>query len=159
MQRASPSPKAAVEIDARRFDLVVFDLDGVLTDTATLHAEAWKRAFDGYLTQRAGPGFRAFDAETDYRAHVDGRPRLEGVRRFLASRAITLREGDTIGASDTTLVKVTPRGVILVSENGDIETLPIDYLPEKAFDIDDLTPDAGAAQAGSVALDPNAGNT
>ena len=76
-----------------------------------------------------------------------------------AKQTITLREGDTIGASDTTLVKVTPRGVILVSENGDIETLPIDYLPEKAFDIDDLTPDAGAAQAGSVALDPNAGNT
>ena len=76
-----------------------------------------------------------------------------------AKQTITLREGDTIGASDTTLVKVTPRGVILVSENGDIETLPIDYLPEKAFDIDDLTPDAGAAQAVSVALDPNAGNT
>ena len=46
-----------------------------------------------------------------------------------------------------------------MSENGDIETLPIDYLPEKAFDIDDLTPDAGAAQAVSVALDPYAGNT
>ena len=76
-----------------------------------------------------------------------------------AKQTITLREGDTIGASDTTLVKVTPRGVILVSENGDIETLPIDYLPEKAFDIDDLTPEAGAAQAVSVALDPNAGNT
>ena len=76
-----------------------------------------------------------------------------------AKQTITLREGDTIGASDTTLVKVTPRGVILVSENGDIETLSIDYLPEKAFDIDDLTPDAGAAQAVSVALDPNAGNT
>ena len=75
-----------------------------------------------------------------------------------SKKTITLREGDTIGASDTTLVKVTPRGVILVSENGDIETLPIDYLPERAFDIDDLTPDSGAAQAVSVALDPNAGN-
>ena len=76
-----------------------------------------------------------------------------------AKQTITLREGDMIGATDTTLVKVTPRGVILVSENGDIETLPLDYLPEKPFDANDLNPTDDGVQAGALALDPNAGNT
>ena len=76
-----------------------------------------------------------------------------------SKQTITLREGDMIGASDTTLVKVTNRGVILVSENGDIETLPLDYLPEKAFDLNDLNPANGGVQAGAVIVDPNAGDT
>ena len=75
-----------------------------------------------------------------------------------AKTTITLREGDTIGASDATLVKVTARGVIVVSENGDIETLPIDYLPERAFDIGDVDTDDGTQSAGLIP-DPNAGNT
>ena len=75
-----------------------------------------------------------------------------------AKTTITLREGDTIGASDATLVKVTSRGVIVVSENGDIEMLPIDYLPERAFNIDDIETDDGS-QAAALAPDPNAGNT
>lgn len=75
----------------------LFDLDGVLTRTADVHAEAWKRMFDGFLTARAertGEPFRPFALPADYAAHVDGRLRLDGVRGFLASRGIELPEGD-----------------------------------------------------------------
>ncbi len=75
----------------------LFDLDGVLTETATLHAEAWKQMFDAYLRRRAtraGEEFRPFDADADYEAYVDGKPRYDGVRSFLASRGIELPEGD-----------------------------------------------------------------
>ena len=73
----------------------LFDLDGVLTRTATLHAAAWKQTFDRYLERRAaatGEPFVPFDAVTDY-DYVDGRPRLDGARAFLASRGIELPEG------------------------------------------------------------------
>src|SRR4051812_34352223 len=73
----------------------LFDLDGVLTQTATAHAAAWKEMFDDFLRARAaesGEAFVPFDAVADYRAYVDGRPRYEGVRSFLASRAIVLPE-------------------------------------------------------------------
>ncbi|MCK2215930.1 HAD-IA family hydrolase [Actinomadura sp. ATCC 31491] len=69
---------------------VVFDTDGVVTDTARVHAAAWKHVFDGFLRARGGA---PFDVRADYLAHVDGRPRLDGVRTFLASRGITLPEG------------------------------------------------------------------
>ncbi|MFI0421399.1 HAD family hydrolase [Spongiactinospora sp. 9N601] len=68
---------------------VVFDAD-VITDTARIHAAAWKRVFDPFLRGRSAP----FDIRADYLRHVDGRPRLDGVRTFLASRDITLPEGD-----------------------------------------------------------------
>ena len=71
----------------------LFDLDGVLTKTAVVHAAAWKQTFDDFLRQREGPGFRPFDAVTDYDEYVDGRPRADGVRTFLASRGIELPEG------------------------------------------------------------------
>ena len=74
----------------------LFDLDGVLTQTATLHAAAWKQAFDEYLRTRArstGEPFVPFDAVLDYELHVDGKPRLEGVRAFLSARRIALPEG------------------------------------------------------------------
>jgi beta-phosphoglucomutase-like phosphatase (HAD superfamily) len=77
-------------------DAVLFDLDGVLTDTARLHAAAWKRLFDGLLRRRAaatGGVFVPFDSGADYLAHVDGRPREDGVRQFLASRGLRLPEG------------------------------------------------------------------
>ena len=83
-------------ITAERFDAVLFDLDGVLTDTARIHAGCWKVMFDDFLRERAeaaGGDFRAFDIGTDYRLYVDGKPRFDGVRDFLASRGIPLPEG------------------------------------------------------------------
>lgn len=74
----------------------LFDLDGVLTETAVLHAEAWKQAFDEFLARRAessGEPFIPFDAVADYDAYVDGRPRLDGTRSFLRARGIELPEG------------------------------------------------------------------
>jgi beta-phosphoglucomutase family hydrolase len=74
----------------------LFDLDGVLTDTASVHRKAWKAMFDAYLTAHArsrGEPVRLFDADQDYRAYVDGRKREDGVRAFLASRDITLPDG------------------------------------------------------------------
>jgi len=85
-------------ITRERYDAVLFDLDGVLTSTAAIHAEAWKQMFDSYLSRRAnarGEPFRAFDIDTDYRLYVDGRPRYEGVQQFLQSRRIDLPRGTT----------------------------------------------------------------
>jgi beta-phosphoglucomutase family hydrolase len=75
----------------------LFDLDGVLTQTAKVHAEAWKRMFDAYLEERAkrtGEPFVPFDSKHDYDEYVDGKPRYDGVRSFLASRGIDLPQGD-----------------------------------------------------------------
>jgi beta-phosphoglucomutase family hydrolase len=80
-----------------RYDAVLFDLDGVITNTAHLHAACWKQMFDEYLQQRAaqrGNAYRPFDLVSDYRLYVDGKPRYSGVRDFLASRDIQLPEGD-----------------------------------------------------------------
>jgi beta-phosphoglucomutase family hydrolase len=74
----------------------LFDLDGVLTRTAKLHAAAWKQMFDAFLLDRAGRSgepFRPFELPADYAAHVDGKLRQDGVRAFLASRGIALPEG------------------------------------------------------------------
>ncbi|MGC2999050.1 HAD family hydrolase [Streptomyces sp. G35A] len=70
----------------------LFDLDGVVTKTAVVHAAAWKEMFDVFLRERDGEGFRPF-GDDDYDAYVDGRPRADGVRTFLASRGIELPEG------------------------------------------------------------------
>lgn len=80
-----------------RYDAVLFDLDGVVTDTAGLHATCWKQMFDEYLQKRSrqrGEAFRPFDLASDYRLYVDGKPRFDGVRDFLSSRKIQLPEGD-----------------------------------------------------------------
>ncbi|WP_151774058.1 beta-phosphoglucomutase family hydrolase [Streptomyces abyssomicinicus] len=71
----------------------LFDLDGVVTRTAVVHAAAWKETFDSFLEERDGAGYRPFDAAHDYDEYVDGLPRTDGVRTFLASRGITLPEG------------------------------------------------------------------
>ncbi len=74
----------------------LFDLDGVLTQTAKVHAAAWKQMFDAYLRDRAertGTPFVPFDEVKDYDDYVDGRPRYEGVRRFLEARDIEIPEG------------------------------------------------------------------
>jgi beta-phosphoglucomutase family hydrolase len=75
----------------------LFDLDGVLTQTARVHAAAWKQMFDDYLrshAERTGDKFVPFDAVRDYDEYVDGKPRYDGVRSLLASREIQLPEGD-----------------------------------------------------------------
>lgn len=88
-------PQALIARD--RIDAAVFDMDGVVTDTASVHAAAWKRLFDEYLAERArrtGEAFQPFDADGDYRRYVDGKARYDGVRSFLASRGVSLPEGD-----------------------------------------------------------------
>ena len=83
-------------ITLREFDAVLFDLDGVLTTTRTLHAAAWKRAFDGFLSAwdaRRGTTTAPFDERADYITYVDGKPRQEGAGDFLAARGIQLPEG------------------------------------------------------------------
>jgi beta-phosphoglucomutase family hydrolase len=95
-------------ISRDQYDAVLLDLDGVITDTASMHAACWKQMFDAYLQQRAaerGEPFRPFEIATDYRLYVDGKPRFDGVRDFLTSRGIQLPEGspddppqaDTVG--------------------------------------------------------------
>ena len=86
----------------------LFDLDGVLTMTAKVHAAAWKRAFDPYLRDRAartGEVFRPFDEVTDYDEYVDGKARYDGVRSFLASRGIELPEGTSNDPTTTETVR------------------------------------------------------
>jgi beta-phosphoglucomutase family hydrolase len=81
-----------------QYDAVLFDLDGVITNTAKLHAACWKQMLDEYLQKRAtdrGEAFRPFDLATDYRLYLDGKPRFDGVRDFLASRGIQLPEGNS----------------------------------------------------------------
>lgn len=79
-----------------RFDAAIFDLDGVVTRTAQVHAAAWKAMFDNYLAACADTAgrYQPFDIETDYAEHVDGKPRYEGVRDFLRTRGIELPYGD-----------------------------------------------------------------
>ena len=71
----------------------LFDLDGVLTQTAKVHCAAWKQMFDEFLRKRDGDGYTPFDARRDYDTYVDGKPRQDGVRDFLASRDIHLPDG------------------------------------------------------------------
>ena len=81
----------------------LFDLDGVLTDTASVHSAAWKQTFDEFLERRDGGGFIPF-TQDDYEDHVDGKPRADGVRDFLQSRQIRLPEGDPDDAPDAMTV-------------------------------------------------------
>ena len=90
------APRQAATISPKEFDAVIVDLDGVVTRTATIHAEAWKQLFDRYLKKREGRGegpYQPFDAEADYRRFVDGKPRYDGVASFLAARDISLPRG------------------------------------------------------------------
>lgn len=90
-------PCADAGVRAQDFAAAIFDLDGVVTRTARVHAASWKHLFDEYLRQRAaktGEPFRPFDIERDYRRYVDGKPRYDGVESFLQSRSITLPRGE-----------------------------------------------------------------
>lgn len=85
----------------------LFDLDGVLTDTASVHKKAWKSMFDEFLkarAQRAGTEFVPFDVDADYLEYVDGKKREDGVRSFLASRGIELPDGDPGDGADAETV-------------------------------------------------------
>src|ERR1700756_458493 len=95
-KRQTRQPKTERAITRDRYHAVLLDLDGVITDTASVHAECWKQMFDEFLQKRAtqrGEALRPFDLATDYRLHVDGKPRFNGVRDFLTSRGIQLPEG------------------------------------------------------------------
>ena len=105
---ASVAEVVTKPITRERFDAVLFDLDGVLTDTAGVHATCWKKTFDEFLKRRAverKEPFFPFDIGSDYKLYVDGKPRYDGVRSFLESRDVELAEGgpdsppdeDTVG--------------------------------------------------------------
>lgn len=90
-------------VDVAVLDAVIFDMDGVVTETATVHAAAWKRLFDEYLkgrSERTGEAFVPFDERLDYEQYVDGRSRYDGVATFLASRSIVLPTGEPTDAPD-----------------------------------------------------------
>jgi beta-phosphoglucomutase family hydrolase len=89
--------KPTVPVDPARFGALILDMDGVITQTASVHGHAWKALFDSYLQERArrtGAPFVPFDPGADYLRYVDGKPRYDGVRDFLASRDIVLPWGD-----------------------------------------------------------------
>jgi beta-phosphoglucomutase family hydrolase len=107
-----------------KFDAVLFDLDGVLTSTAAIHARAWKRMFDEYLRDKH-PAQPPFDIDSDYKKFVDGKPRYEGVRSFLESRGIHLPYGEaTDPPGDTTVSALGNRKQLLVQQaidGGEVE--------------------------------------
>jgi beta-phosphoglucomutase family hydrolase len=78
-----------------RFDAVLFDLDGVITATAKVHAACWRKMFDEFLRRRPDEPFESFNIQTDYPTHIDGKLREDGVRSFLQSRGVYLPEGDS----------------------------------------------------------------
>jgi beta-phosphoglucomutase family hydrolase len=91
-----PQPSAFIPVLPDSISACLFDLDGVITETAKVHAAAWKQMFDAYLLDRArqtGEPFRPFEITSDYAEFVDGKLRLDGVRGFLASRGIDIPEG------------------------------------------------------------------
>ncbi|MGZ4930739.1 MAG: trehalose-phosphatase [Halobacteriota archaeon] len=101
------SKARTVVLRSDEFDAVVFDMDGVVTKTAAVHATAWKRLFDDYMekrSQRTRDDWRPFDMGVDYRQYVDGKPRYDGVRSFLASRDIVIPEGTPDDATDADTV-------------------------------------------------------
>ena len=117
-------PKLPQNIEA-----CLFDLDGVLTQTATVHAHAWKQMFDDFLRSRAeqsGEPFRPFDVLSDYGPYVDGKLREDGVRSFLASRDIVLPEG----AGDDPATADTVHG-LATRKN----TLVLDLIREQGVDV------------------------
>lgn len=97
-----PVPPTPADLWAR-YDAVLFDLDGVLTPTAELHQLAWATLFEQYLDDHQPPGHPPY-TESDYLAYIDGKPRFDGVRSFLASRGVVLPDGaPTDPAGDETV--------------------------------------------------------
>jgi beta-phosphoglucomutase family hydrolase len=99
----SAGENKAVRLNFSEYQAILCDLDGVITKTARLHAAAWKRLFDDYLGRPdadCGTASKPFDLEDDYRLHLDGKPRQDGVRDFLKSRGLTLPLGSPGDAPD-----------------------------------------------------------
>jgi alpha,alpha-trehalase len=97
-----PTKKQACTLSRKDFDAIIFDLDGVITQTAKIHAKAWKQAFDFFLLEYGkdtGTRYKPFEMK-DYVAYVDGRPRYDGVINFLESRSIQLPYGTPDDAPD-----------------------------------------------------------
>ncbi|MDQ3875530.1 MAG: beta-phosphoglucomutase family hydrolase [Actinomycetota bacterium] len=102
-----PTRQASVSKVPAAITACLFDLDGVLTQTAKIHAAAWKQMFDDFLREwsnRKGGPFHPFDRPTDYDEYVDGKPRLDGVRSFLESRGIDLPMGSPADPPDADTV-------------------------------------------------------
>jgi alpha,alpha-trehalase len=88
--------KERAHIDMTKYEAAILDMDGVITDSARVHAASWKKMFDEYLKERSrreGLEFEPFDERKDYLRHVDGKPRYEGAKSFLESRGISLPYG------------------------------------------------------------------
>ncbi len=97
MPKLRTSPDSGSDLAPVELYGCILDMDGVVTNTARIHAEAWKRMFDEFLQARAsdlGEELEPFDGERDYLAYIDGKPRYEGAESFLASRGIDLPRGD-----------------------------------------------------------------
>ena len=118
---------APVEVTRERYDAVLFDLDGVLTSTASLHARCWKQVFDEVLHEHA-PDQPPFDEQEDYERYVDGKPREDGVRDFLAARGIHPPEGTHDDPADAfTIEGIGARKQALVEKElakGGVEAYP-----------------------------------
>lgn len=100
------SGHSSTRVDWSSYEAVLFDLDGVVTPTAEVHMRAWSEMFNEFLSGSAdGGGDRSPYTDADYFAHVDGKPRYDGVRDFLGSRGINLPEGDDADAGDQPTVK------------------------------------------------------
>lgn len=93
--RPTLGDKTKVQLSRDKFDAVLFDMDGIVTKTANVHALAWKQTFDEFLRKRAGDGAIPFDITRDYHAYVDGKPRFDGVADFLQSRHVKLPWGNS----------------------------------------------------------------
>jgi len=128
-----------VDVEWAEFEAVLFDLDGVLTDTASIHFTCWQRTFDEFLQARAqgaGDPVAPF-GKPDYLAYVDGKRRYDGVRDFLLSRGIQLPVGDPNDAPDReTVCGVGNRKNVLVNEA--LATQPIDVYEASAALVRDL---------------------
>lgn len=101
------SDQKSLPVSPEKFDAVLFDLDGVITATAKIHAVAWKKTFDEYLRKRSdetGETFVPFDISDDYKHYVDGKLRCDGVDSFLKSREINLLWGDSSDSPDVETV-------------------------------------------------------
>ena len=89
------------QIRIKKYDAVIFDLDGVVTRTARIHAAAWKDLFDEYLEKHSqDESFEPFDSDAEYLTYVDGKPRYDGVKSFLASRDIKIPYGNVDDSAD-----------------------------------------------------------